>query len=161
MSDELLDGSDRPAPLVAVAEMRPFGVVADESGVEIMRRSGLSKPVVWRWQERFMHGGIDGLLRDKTRKPGGPPLSAETVQRVQAISSSRSSCARFHICRTTAGTVKGWSRIGSALLSFHPASATCSSRDPGTDCVDAPPEGRRICARAPSGSPAMGGAAIF
>jgi len=49
---------------------------------EIMRRSGLSKPVVWRWQEWFMHAGVDGLLKDKTRKPGKPPVPAETLQRV-------------------------------------------------------------------------------
>src|SRR5512132_879388 len=36
---------------------------------EIMRRSGKSKPSVWRWQERFMTDGVDGLLRDKTRYP--------------------------------------------------------------------------------------------
>jgi hypothetical protein len=47
-----------------------------------MRRPGLSKPVVWRWQECFMQEGVDGLLRDKTRKPGKPPLPAQTVQRV-------------------------------------------------------------------------------
>src|SRR5207247_8498780 len=49
---------------------------------EIMRRSELSKPVVWRWQERFMHEGVEGLLRDKTRKPGKKPLPAAIVQRV-------------------------------------------------------------------------------
>jgi transposase len=49
---------------------------------EIMRRSELSKPVVWRWQERFMREGVDGLLRDKTRKPGKKPLPAAIVQRV-------------------------------------------------------------------------------
>src|SRR3984893_2827148 len=49
---------------------------------EIMRRSELSKPVVWRWQERFMREGVAGLLRDKTRKPAKKPLPAETVQRV-------------------------------------------------------------------------------
>src|SRR5215472_18866626 len=38
--------------------------------VEIMRRAGVSKPRVWRWQHRFMEAGIDGLLRDRTRKPG-------------------------------------------------------------------------------------------
>jgi predicted DNA-binding transcriptional regulator AlpA len=26
---------------------------------EIMRRSGKSKPVVWRWQARFMAEGVD------------------------------------------------------------------------------------------------------
>jgi transposase len=56
---------------------------ADGCGTtEIMRRSGRSKPVVWRWQERFMREGVDGLLRDKTRKPGKPPLPAETVRLV-------------------------------------------------------------------------------
>jgi len=38
--------------------------------------------VVWRWQARFMEEGVDGLLRDKTRKPGKPPLPAATVQKV-------------------------------------------------------------------------------
>ena len=47
-----------------------------------MRRSGLSKPVVWTWQERIMHKGVDGFLHDKTRKPGKPPLAAKVVQRV-------------------------------------------------------------------------------
>jgi transposase len=56
---------------------------ADGCGTaEIMRRSGKAKPLVWRWQERFMKEGLDGLLRDKTRKPGKPPLSATTVQKV-------------------------------------------------------------------------------
>jgi transposase len=59
---------------------------ADGCGTnEIMRRSGLSKPVVWRWQERFMQEGVDGLLRDKTRKPGKAPLPAATIQRVIAL----------------------------------------------------------------------------
>jgi hypothetical protein len=35
----------------------------------------VSKPRVWRWQERFMREGVAGLLRDKTRKPSLPPLS--------------------------------------------------------------------------------------
>jgi len=41
---------------------------------EIMRRSGLSKPVVWRWQERFMQEGVHGLLHEKTRTPRKRPL---------------------------------------------------------------------------------------
>jgi hypothetical protein len=50
--------------------------------VEITRRTGKSKPCVWRWQERFMREGVTGLLRDKTRKPGLPPLPVATVNRV-------------------------------------------------------------------------------
>ena len=41
---------------------------------EIMRRSGTSKPTVWRWQARYLEAGVDGLLRDKSRPPGTPPL---------------------------------------------------------------------------------------
>jgi transposase len=56
---------------------------ADGCGTtEIMRRSGKSKPVVWAWQARFMAEGVEGLTRDKTRKPGKKPLPADTVQRV-------------------------------------------------------------------------------
>jgi hypothetical protein len=49
---------------------------------EIVRRTGKSKPCVWRWQERFLREGVPGLLRDRTRKPGIPPLPAATVDRV-------------------------------------------------------------------------------
>jgi hypothetical protein len=53
---------------------------ADGRGTaEIMRQSGKAKPVGWRWQERFMAEGVDGLTRDKTRKPGKPPLPPATV----------------------------------------------------------------------------------
>jgi hypothetical protein len=48
---------------------------ADGCGTfEVMRRSGKAKPVVWRWQERFMQEGVEGLLRDKTRPPGKAPV---------------------------------------------------------------------------------------
>jgi hypothetical protein len=49
---------------------------------EIMRRAGVLKPCVWRWQERFMREGVAGLLRDKTRKPGLPPLPPMVIDRV-------------------------------------------------------------------------------
>jgi transposase len=39
----------------------------------IQRGTGRGKSVVWRWQERFMQEGVDGLLRDKTRPPGRKP----------------------------------------------------------------------------------------
>ena len=52
---------------------------------EIMRRTGKSKTCVWRWQERFMEEGYDGLLRDKTRPSRVPPLGAEVAERVVAL----------------------------------------------------------------------------
>ena len=45
----------------------------------IMRRTGLGKPSVWRWQERYIEAGVDGLLRDKTRPSRIPPLDAGKV----------------------------------------------------------------------------------
>jgi transposase len=36
----------------------------------IMASTAKSKTCVWRWQERFMREGVDGLLREKTRPPG-------------------------------------------------------------------------------------------
>src|SRR5918998_6784956 len=49
---------------------------------EIMRRTGTSKTCVWRWQERFMQEGVDGLLRDKTRPSRIKPLSPDVAERV-------------------------------------------------------------------------------
>ena len=46
---------------------------------------GVSRPSVWRWQQRFAEAGVEGLLRDKTRKPGKAPLSAETVAKVLTL----------------------------------------------------------------------------
>jgi len=49
---------------------------------EIMRRAGVSKPCVWRWQRRFMETEVDGLLHDKTRKPGKAPVPQSMVGRL-------------------------------------------------------------------------------
>ena len=63
---------------------------------EIMRRTGLSKTAVWRWQERFMTGGIEGLLRDKTRPSRIPALSSEIEQRVVTRTLANPPVARTH-----------------------------------------------------------------
>ena len=46
-----------------------------------MRRAGVAKPSVWRWQEHFM-AGVDGLLRDKTRPARIPPLPKAVIEAV-------------------------------------------------------------------------------
>lgn len=48
----------------------------------IMAATGKSKTCVWRWQERFMHEGVDGLLRDKSRPPGRAPVPPERVAEI-------------------------------------------------------------------------------
>src|SRR5680860_918763 len=63
-------------------------VVASGSGLgtsAIMAATGKSKTCVWRWQERFMAEGVDGLLYDKTRPPGTPPIEAHRAQAIVAL----------------------------------------------------------------------------
>jgi transposase len=71
--------ADRNSTSKAVWRADIVLATADGLGTNaIMRRTGKSKPCVWRWQERFMEEGVEGLLRDKTRPGRKPPLSAET-----------------------------------------------------------------------------------
>src|SRR4030095_12755045 len=53
--------TDRSAPQKHVWRANIILATAEGCGTaEIMRRSGKSKPVVWRWQGRFMAGGGRG-----------------------------------------------------------------------------------------------------
>src|SRR6516164_1707883 len=75
--------ADRNSPQKHVWRARIILATAEVCGTaEIMRRAGVSKPCEWRWQERFMREGVAGLLREKTRKPGLPPLPAALIDRV-------------------------------------------------------------------------------
>src|ERR687893_1725658 len=78
--------ADRNSPQKHVWRAAIILATAEGCGTaEIMRRAGVSKPCVWRWQERFMREGVAGLLRDRSRKPGKAPLGEETVRRVVAL----------------------------------------------------------------------------
>jgi transposase len=55
------------------------------SVAEVARRAGVGRPAVWRWQRRFAEAGVDGLLREASRKPGKAPLADATVRRVVAL----------------------------------------------------------------------------
>src|ERR1700746_884361 len=78
--------ADRNSPQKHVWRARIILATAKGCGTaEIMRRAGVSKPCVWRWQERFMREGVAGLLREKTRKPGLPPLPPALVERGGAL----------------------------------------------------------------------------
>src|SRR5829696_9913996 len=64
-------------------------LTADGFGTgEIMRRTAKSKTCVWRWQERFMQEGVEGLLRDETRPSRIPPLGNEVAERIVALTLS-------------------------------------------------------------------------
>ena len=78
--------ADRNRPQKHAARARIILASAERLDVaEIARRAGLSRPAVWRWQQRFAEAGVDGLLRDKTRKPGKPRTADAIVRRVVAL----------------------------------------------------------------------------
>ena len=78
--------ADRNSPQKHVWRARIVLLTAEGNGTaEIMRQAGVAKTAVWRWQERFMQEGVDGLLRDKTRPSRIPPLAPEIADRVVAL----------------------------------------------------------------------------
>ena len=98
--------ADRNCPQKHVERARIILHAAERLPVlEIAKRAGVSRPSVWRWQQRFAEEGIEGLLRDKTRPPGKAPLPAETVARVLAIT-----------CSEPPGEVTHWSGRAVAAL---------------------------------------------
>ena len=77
---------DRSRPHKHVLRARIILFAAERLAVlEVARRSGVSRPTVWRWQRRFAETGVDGLLREKPRIPGKPPLPRATVERVVTL----------------------------------------------------------------------------
>jgi len=52
---------------------------------QVAHSVGVSRPTVWRWQQRFAETGVGGLLRDKTRKPGKAPIAADKTAQVVAL----------------------------------------------------------------------------
>ena len=65
---------DRPRKHVERARI-VLASAAWHSAQQVAQRVGVSRPTVWRWQQRFAEGGVEDLLRDKTRKPGKAPLA--------------------------------------------------------------------------------------
>ena len=71
---------DRGRPVKHVKRARIVLLSAERLPVlEIAKRVGISRPMVWRWQQRFAEEGRKGLLRDKTRPPGVPPVPQPKV----------------------------------------------------------------------------------
>ena len=74
---------DRNTPQKHVWRARIVLLTADGLGTNaIMAATDKSKTCVWRWQERFMMEGVDGLLRDKTLPPGKPSVAADRMAEV-------------------------------------------------------------------------------
>jgi Homeodomain-like domain len=70
---------------------------------------------VWRWQRRYAEAGVEGLLRDKTRRPGKAPLPQTTVAQILALT-----------CTEPPGTATQWTgraiakAVGVSLRSVQP-----------------------------------------
>ena len=78
--------ADRNRAQKHVARARIILGSADRLSVaQVARRAGVGRPAVWRWQRRFAEAGVEGLLRDATRKPGKAPLGDRTVRRVVTL----------------------------------------------------------------------------
>lgn len=76
----------RSTPQKHVWRARIVLLSADGAGTTwIMKQTGKSKTCVWRWQERFMHEGVAGLLRDKTRPSRIAPVARVKVDEVIAL----------------------------------------------------------------------------
>ena len=81
--------ADRNSPQKHVWRARIVLLTANGHGTAlIMRQAGVSKVAVWRWQERFMTAGVEGLLRDKTRPSRIPPLGSEVTARVLTLTTT-------------------------------------------------------------------------
>ena len=74
---------NRSRPHKHVLRARVVLLLAERLNVQdVARQAGVSRPAVWRWQQRYAEEGVDGLLRDKTRPPGTPPVPQARVHAV-------------------------------------------------------------------------------
>ena len=75
--------ANRNSPQKWVWRARIVLMWAQGDGVNaIVRATGKTKRTVYRWRDRYMARGIEGLKRDATRPGRKPPLSAEVIKQV-------------------------------------------------------------------------------
>jgi transposase len=129
--------ADRNSPQKHVWRAEVVLAAADGHGTTaIGRRAGLSRPSVRRWRERFAQEGVAGLLRDKTRKPGTPPLPPAVVGRVVELTLDEPPGEAMHwtgrmMARATGISLRSVQRIWRAhRLAPHRVRIFKLSRDP-------------------------------
>jgi transposase len=111
---------DRNRAQKHVARARIILGSADRLSVaKVARRAGVGRPAVWRWQRRFAEAGVDGLLRDATRKPGKAPLGDEAVRRVVTLTCAEPPGEATHwtgraMAKTTGISLRSVQRIWAA-----------------------------------------------
>jgi transposase len=106
------------------------------SVAEIAKRAGVGRPAVWRWQRRLAEAGVEGLLRDATRKPGKAPLGDALVHRVVALTCAEPPGETTHwtgraMAKTAGISLRSVQRIWAAHdLQPHRIRTFKRSRDP-------------------------------
>jgi transposase len=100
--------ADRNSPSKHVWRARIVLATAEGHGTnEIMRRARASKPTVWRWQDRYIEAGIDGLLRDKTRPSRVLPLAEDVKLAVLKKTATQTPANATHWSRTSMAKATG------------------------------------------------------
>jgi transposase len=129
--------ADRNRPQKHIARARIALLSADRLDVAaIAREAGISRPAVWRWQGRYAEAGVEGLLRDKTRKPGKLPLGDALTSKVVALTCAEPPGERTHwtgrmMARAVGISLRSVQRIWAAhRLQPHRLRTFKRSRDP-------------------------------
>lgn len=112
---------------------------------EIVRRLGTTVPTLSRWRRRYAEAGIDGLKKDKPRKPGKPPVPQAKVRQVLALTTQPPPDGADHwTCRGMAratglstSTIHGiWKAAG--IAPHRPVRAAPPVAAPGASVDDNP-----------------------
>src|SRR6266852_4215946 len=90
---------------------------------QVAQNIGVSRPTVWRWQQRFAEAGVEGLLRDKTRKPGKAPIAADKAAQLVALTCTAPPHQATHWTGRAMAKAMGVSLGGAAHLAGAPPAA--------------------------------------
>src|ERR1700752_3869391 len=102
----LIEHRNTPAKVVWGARIGL--ATADGLGTNaIMRLTKKSKLCVWRWQERYVEDGIEGLKRDKTRPSRVPPLDEAVKLAVLTKTATETPANATHWSRETMAAAIG------------------------------------------------------
>ena len=130
--------ADRNRPRKHVERARIVLASADRGSAQTVARTlGVSRPTVWRWQQRFAEAGVEGRLRDRTRKPGKAPIAGETAARLVALTCTEPPHQATHwtgraMAKTMGISLRSVPRIWQAHdLQPHRTRTFKRSRDPG------------------------------
>ena len=130
--------ADRNRPRKHVERVRIVLASADRGSAQTVARTvGVSRPTVWRWQHRYAEAGVEGLLRDRTRKPGKAPIAGETAARLVALTCTEPPHQATHwtgraMAKTMGISLRSVQRIWQAHdLQPHRIRTFKRSRDPG------------------------------